>query len=224
VTALTALGDGAATALYAAGLDLLAPTVADARAAVLVGNTRALWGPFVAWLRASPERVERPHPLDAFVREALANALARAERPVVRCILPTEAGAPDFVGLAVAACLLWRSPGGLGVHPVYGPWVALRALVVFDAPPDAAPAPPACPPCPHCATACAPAFGALPRPASEAEFRAHWRGWAEARAACPTGAPWRYTEDQLVYHYTHDRARLRVLARDAAPEPQEPAP
>jgi methylmalonic aciduria homocystinuria type C protein len=213
---VTALGVAAEAALGAAGLDLVAPTVAGGRAAVLVGNTRALWAPFVAWLRAAPARADGAHPLDTYVREALDVAVACAALPVTQRVLPTEAGAPDFVGLAVSAGLLWRSPGGLGVHPVYGPWVALRALLVLSVPSDAAAppiAPPACPPCSHCPTACGPAFAALPRPASEADFRANWRAWAAARAACPTGAAFQYGEDQLVYHYTHDRARLRALAR-----------
>jgi methylmalonic aciduria homocystinuria type C protein len=99
---------------------------------------------------------------------------------------------------------------------VFGPWVGLRALVSFDDPGAATePAAPA-PPCPHCAADCAPAWAALNPASSEAEFRRDWRAWADARAACPLGAAHRYSEDQLAYHYTHDRDILRRIARDGA--------
>ncbi len=216
----TVLGAETEAGLRAAGLDLVAEGAEGRRAAVLVGNSRALWPPFVAWLRRSPSRAEGPQPLDTYVRETLGSALAGAPVPVLRVVHPTDRDAPDFVGLAVRFGLLWKSPGGLGVHPVFGPWVALRALVVVDAP--AGPSPPPCPACPHCASACGPAFASLPRPASEAAFRAVWRTWADARSACPTGAAHRYSDDQLAYHYTHDRALLRTLARGPSPEGVEP--
>jgi hypothetical protein len=81
----------------------------------------------------------------------------------------------------------------------------------------------ACAPCTHCDHGCGPAYRALAVPGSEAEFRHGdtWRGWARARAACPTGAEHRYDDDQLRYHYTHDREILRRLARaatEATPE------
>jgi len=36
-----------------------------------------------------------------------------------------------------------------------------------------------------------------------------WRNWVAARAACPVGAEHRFSEAQLRYHYTQDRAALR---------------
>ena len=212
------LGAAAAALLDRSGLGLRAPVAFEGRAAVLVGNTRALWPPFVAWLRGEPARVDTANPLDAFVAERLAAALRLTMTPVERVIAPYERDAPDFIGLSERAGLLRRGAGGLGVHPVYGPWVALRALIVHDTPAstagfpeqNAAPAPP----CPHCATACGPAFAALTPPRTEVEFRAPgtWEAWAAARAACPLGAEHRYDADQLRYHYTHDHEILRRLA------------
>ena len=210
------LGSTAAASLAAGGLDLRAGLEFEGRAAVLVGNTRALWPPFVDWLRADPTRADGRNPLDAFVAERLAGALRAVMTPVAQLVLPYERGAPDFVGLAEHAGLLRRGASGLGVHPVYGPWVALRALVVHATPASERLAPVARPtaPCQHCDSACGPAFAALKRPGTEAEFRAPgtWEAWAEARAACPTGAEHRYSADQLRYHYTHDHEILRRLA------------
>ena len=180
----TTLGAAAEALLNAAGVDLHAGLAFEGRAAVLLGNTVALWPRFVEWLRAVPERVELAHPLDTFVGEGVRAALALSSASVLRVTWPYEPGAPGFVALAVQAGLLWRSPGGLGVHPVFGPWVALRALVVLEEPqPEMAQGPPASA-CPSCEAACAPAWARLTMPATEALFRQQWRGWAEARAAC----------------------------------------
>ena len=220
------LGPATESVLDAAGLDLRAGLAFEGHDAVLIGNTVALWPHFVAWLRAEPGRVERAHPLDTYVGERVAAALGSSRSPVLRVIWPYEPGAPGFVALAVEAGLLWRSPGGLGIHPVYGPWVALRALVVVDGAPPAASCGPSepvgrqaggvsepAPPCPSCETACGPAWAALSLPDSEAAFRREWRAWADARRACPTGAVYRYSEEQSAYHYTHDREIIRRLVR-----------
>jgi hypothetical protein len=220
----------AIAALDAAGLDLRAPVAFEGRPACLVGNSRAVWAPFVSWLRAEPRRAELADPFDTFASTALARActlLGGDFPPPDRIVFPYERGAPDFVGLAVRAGLLWKGAGGLGVHPVFGPWVSLRALFVFPAMTASfAPGEPtanACAPCEHCETGCGPAYRALSVPGSEAEFRHGdiWRGWARARAACPTGAEHRYDADQLEYHYTHDRQILRRLARTPAAAPPE---
>lgn len=207
-------GAAAAVVLDQAGLDLRAPLAFEGRAAVLVGNTRALWPPFVAWLREDPARVYIANPLDGFVAERLSAALRHTMTPVARVIAPYERGAPDFVALSERAGLLRRGAGGLGVHPVYGPWVALRALIVFDTPDVGPTAREPAAACSHCATACGPAFAALQLPPTEAAFRAPgtWEAWAAARAACPLGAEHRYDADQLRYHYTHDHEILRRLA------------
>ena len=207
---MTRLGAHAESLLESAGIDLCADLPYRGRAAVLLASTRALWAPFVAWLRALPARAEVPNPLDTYVAERVAELLPGRE-----VVWPWAEGAPGFVALAVQAGLLWRGPGGLGIHRRYGPWVGLRGLVLLDEPPAAREVAPA-PACLLCATCCAPAWAALPAPESEASFRREWRAWASARASCPLGADHRYGDDQLAYHYTHDRDILRRIARDGA--------
>lgn len=55
----------------------LLPTYGRSRTlALLIGNSAALWRPFVAWLAEGlPARLQQPNPLDAYVGEALAAAL-----------------------------------------------------------------------------------------------------------------------------------------------------
>jgi hypothetical protein len=97
------------------------------------------------------------------------------------------------------------------VHPEHGPWIALRAVVIFDAegPVRGEKAPVLCAPCDRpCMAALARALAADARRdcASVAEHQAHW---IAVRDACPIGRDSRYGADQLGYHYGKDRALLR---------------
>src|SRR4051812_7089970 len=42
---------------------------------VLIGNTRAIWAPFVAHLRAHPAAIDAPDPLDAYVVATIRTAM-----------------------------------------------------------------------------------------------------------------------------------------------------
>ena len=86
----------------------------------------------------APEFGSEPEPLDAFTRrvvEAATAALERAGHPS-RALLAFERHGgvhADFVALAERAGLGARSRLGLLVHPLYGPWLSLRALVLTEA-------------------------------------------------------------------------------------------
>jgi hypothetical protein len=155
--------------LAAAGLDLAHAFDAHAAAAapgwgclappapprgLLVGNTRALWAPFSA-ARARGELAGLADPLDRYTERAIAAAFpgARvyfAHRDYGGHYLP-------FQRLAVATGLGALSPGRLVIHPVFGPWFALRAVVVVPGlAPVRAPVPRAC----ACTGACERAFAA----------------------------------------------------------------
>lgn len=216
-----------------AGLDLVAPLSVAAYNArvdadwrlpafdrpdalgVVIGNTRALWAPFLAALRREPARLDHPHPLDDYVRERVEAARAgTGPRSIVRW---ADGAPPHGVALqhaAEVAGLTWRSPANLSVHPVYGPWIALRAVVVFDLPPP--PAPPPAPACDACEVGCRPAFEAARRTApgrrpGAADVIAAWRRWVAVRDACPRGHEHRYGDDQIAYHYRRDPGILRAL-------------
>ena len=159
--------------------------------AILVGNTRALWPIFLAARRADPELRSSPDPLDAYTERELARAFPGAvmwfaHRQYDGAYMP-------FQRFAVAAGMGALAPTNLVIHPRFGPWFGLRALVVLDGePPEQPPRPPY-----RCSNAC-----------SLAGTTDDWRSWLAVRDACCVGREHRYSEDQIAYHYTKD---LRLL-------------
>lgn len=166
-------------------LDVPALAAAPHARAILVGNTRAWWPYFLR----ERDRAARD-PVDALVERDLPGALY-AHRTYAGAYLP-------FQRIAVAAGLGALSPTQLVIHPRYGPWFALRAIV-FErgAPPPVPAAPPAC----HCEAACRDAFA-----------RAHAAtdpfAWLAVRDACTRGRDHRYSDLQIRYHYGKDRSDL----------------
>ncbi|MEW6270552.1 MAG: hypothetical protein AB1689_14790, partial [Thermodesulfobacteriota bacterium] len=127
--------------------------------ALLLASTRALWRPFVERLRAEPGRIDEEHPLDRWVEDVVRDALAGLDvRHEVRFAHEPPPRRVAMQRLAQVAGLAWLAPSMLCVHPVYGPWIGLRAVVVLDA--DGPPGPPPAPrvPCDGCADRCAPAL------------------------------------------------------------------
>lgn len=180
--------------------------------AVLVANTRALWPRFLAALRATPALLADADPLDRYTVRCLRAACAGLRG--VREIRFAHERAPRRVAmqrLAHVAGLAYLSPSWLSVHPVYGPWIGLRAVAVFDAAGPPGPASTLADPCPQCGTDCGPllerARTTLGAPGRTA-ISANWRLWLAVRDACPVGRAHRYSDDQIEYHYTWDRAVL----------------
>jgi len=172
------------------GLEALAT---HGRAGVLVGNSRALWAPFVA----AADRAH-PHPLQRYTETVVGRALAGrtiyyAHRTYGGAYLP-------FQRLAVAAGLAALAPTHLLVHPIYGPWFALRAVAFGEGEPPATAR--VALPC-TCGEACTSAL-------ARATASGDWRDWLAVRDACPIGRAYRYGEDQLAYHYTKDPTFLRL--------------
>ncbi len=185
---------------------------------VLIGNTRALWAPFVGALRRDPSRLDSTEPLDAYVITTVTEALRSLPlRWQVRWAHDTQAPVA-MQRLAHVSGLAHLAPSHLSVHRVHGPWIALRAVVVVDVagPPGPAPAPRN--PCADCEHDCMAAYRraltvAGDVAASHAALSEHWTEWLAVRDACPTGRSHRYTDDQVRYHYTKDRAVLRAAVR-----------
>lgn len=230
------LVDAIAAGCAAAGFDLCAATTAAAYHAVapdhrvddfgrpralviVVGNTRALWPAFARAL-ADDALARAAHPLDTYARRAIAGVVAGALEPAVRRDVYLAPEPPPrrvaLQRLADVAGLAARTASGLCVHPVYGPWIALRAAIVIDI--DGHEAAPIAPPC-DCATGCGPAMAraqAAGPPRDAVELRARWRLWLAVRDACPVGRDHRYGDDQLAYHYTGDRTYLPRATQSSA--------
>jgi len=184
--------------LLAAGFDLVHAFDAHAvgweilagreRRGLLIGNTRALWPVFCEAMR-EPSLAARDHPLDHYVEQTIEHAIPGARvyyshRRYGEAYLP-------FQQLAVATGLGALSDGGLVIHPVYGPWLALRAVVLVDAEPVSRS--PIAKPC-HCDATCSVAL-------ARARDGGDWRAWLAVRDACVV-RDYRYTDEQIRYHYT----------------------
>jgi hypothetical protein len=184
----------------------LAPS---ARGALVVGNAgRVLWDRFLA----SPERALDVDPLDAYTRRVLDEA-ARLAQP--RAVIGFYTDRRDAVYLPLVALARragFGSPGRVGVliHPVYGPWIGVRAVLLlaedvpFHEPADYAP----CDGCPApCASAC---HGSVigPRgvdPAACYQVRLTNPACAtrcDARSACVVGPEHAYSAEQTAHHAT----------------------
>ncbi len=179
--------------------------------AIVIGNTRALWPHLLRALHFDRALSEAPDPLECYVEEAVERALSRSElRGEVRWSHTVGERMVAMQRLAHIAGLAYLSPAHLSVHPLHGPWIALRAVVVLDI---AGPAgdPPICRlPCDACEEACVPVMDSLTaRPATEVSPL----DWVAVRDACPLGRDSRYSAEQIDYHYAKDVRRLRDLAR-----------
>lgn len=162
--------------------------------ALLVANTRALWPIFLAARAADPALLASPDPLDAYTEQTLARAFPGA--PMWFAHRKYDGVYLPFQRIAVAAGLGVLAPTQLVIHPVYGPWFGLRALVALDGDP-----PPHAPRLAyHCTGDCA---------ARLAQTSDSWRSWLAVRDACCVGRDYRYGEAQLAYHYTKDPDLLR---------------
>ena len=191
--------------------DTLPETTPGARPATLalVGNAgSAMWRAF----QAAPEFAIRPDPMNAWTRRVLTDI---AQRHGAQVVFPFD-GPPywPFQQWALRAGGVSQSPLGLLVHGTYGPWLAYRGALLFDAA-VALPAPePASGPCETCAEkpcldAC-PA-GALTRQssydvgacrgyvASDPEPDCAARGCL-VRHACPFGRDYVYDPAQARFH------------------------
>jgi methylmalonic aciduria homocystinuria type C protein len=236
-----AIGGALHGALRLEGFDLLGATTTGARAeqgafglptfgaadrlVLCIGNTRALWPKLKAAVRRSPELSASAHPVDDFTRLTVDRAAAEVARAfglrhAVRYAAATCDAQVDIVSVAEAAGLGHRSPVRLLVHPEHGPWLGLRAAVVFDVegPTTTATTPAPCEtcalePCVAAYEAAVAASGGAHR-VTQASLERDFALWLAVRVACPVGHASRYDDEQAEYHYTKRRA---LLLQDEGP-------
>ena len=195
------------------------PNVSGAHSlALLIGNTRALWPALLEAIDRDADLARDPDPLDRYVVREIERALtslpARAQalygHTTEPRVIPIQRIA-EAIGFAVI------SPSHLSVHASYGPWFALRAVVLVDLPAGAGEPAPAPNPCLRCEKPCVPALNealAAARTAGlplERAVREDFPRWTRVREVCPEGRAFRYSSQQLEYHYAKNRLRLRGL-------------
>ena len=178
---------------------------------ILLGNTGALWTPFLQALRVDPRLAAQPHPLDAYVMATVQGALGLI--PAATRVLWAHTTDPPWPVQHVAQVtgLAWLSPSHLSVHPRFGPWLGLRAIVLVDAPDPGVPRSLPPNPCATCAQPCIVALNAVcptGAPPTCARVEDDWQAWLRVRDACPVGREHRYSDAQIAYHYTKARKFL----------------
>lgn len=176
---------------------------------LLIAHTRALWDPFVAAYKREETLRESAHPLDAYSEDVIQNAVKGESCPHhVHFGHRRQEPFVSMLHFAESSGLARISPARLAAHPEHGFWFGLRAVITFDCdpPPELAPSADPCTPCSApCKAALEKALHDIPR----AESNAHWKLWIAVRESCPLGRDSRYSEDQVSYHHSKDRAFIR---------------
>ncbi|KJE95690.1 hypothetical protein CAOG_06117 [Capsaspora owczarzaki ATCC 30864] len=194
---------------------------------VLVGNTKAMWNPFLSYL------VERDfhnapfaNPVQQYTKQVIDEALSSLgpNRPSSR-VRYDFSGHPNFVDLqllgSVSGATYYHPTTVLSIHQQFGPWVAFRAAISLDVPFEATeqqqqPVPN---PVPELEGAAAEAMAIAMQHLSSPQR------WIDVRNAitAPHAQEHRYTDSQLQYHYTKDLVALQEEVRRLASEQRQQA-
>mmetsp|Transcript_13902 Transcript_13902/g.35489 ORF Transcript_13902/g.35489 Transcript_13902/m.35489 type:complete len:399 (+) Transcript_13902:62-1258(+) len=194
---------------------------------LLVANTKNLWSPFIKFLSRHHLWRSRKHPVHDYVEFHIRRIVARHldvgfdihfvhERDPGRLVAMQQLG--EIIALAY-----YSRESHLSVHPKFGPWFAFRAAIVVDKTGPCRP-PPVRLKSPisqkdevRVKDAMAVVLKAVATdtaPTIDVRFRGrpgYFEAWLAVRDAINVGnETWRFSEDQILYHYTTDRA---VLAR-----------
>lgn len=182
-----------------------------ARSALVIGSGgRALFDA----LLAAPEAAEPRDPVDTYTARVLAAAAHGLEQAglacrVVHALERREGSFADLVALGRAAGLGWPSRLGLLLHPRFGPWMSLRAVVLCAAEFPGTGELRSDAPCASCSAPCAVACpgAALAGPAFDiarcGETRRsdeRCRARCAARRACPVGLEHAYSARAEAHH------------------------
>lgn len=201
--------------------------------AVLIGNTARLWPFFQTWLQQQQQQ-HTPlvdNPLDTFVTQTIRHVTQTEHVLVDNNNNDTVAPPPpifwdydwdpaNLVSMSrvatVSGLCYYHPTAQLAIHPVYGPWLSFRAVVVVlveTLETSSSPLPP--PP-------------QLENPLTRAQdlvvCQAAQKAWAHnndnghstttttdaiqpwiaLRDSIPIGRPYRFSQNQLLYHYTRN--------------------
>ncbi|MDB9924941.1 hypothetical protein OAD67_01630 [bacterium] len=244
--AWSSLTDEVRAALAAKGLDIVAPlrlrwyndvapgtalikpmsgVAGDDALVLLVGNSRALWPAFCAAHDSDAVIGESEHPVDTYVMSEISAAVSSCSTPP-RVFHSHDTTPGNLVAIQrmaqVAGVAHLDEKCHLSIHPNYGPWIALRAAVVFDdltgPSENERPGTPLNP----LATdtdarervdvAFTKALEGYDDPSTTLE---RWQRWVAVRdAVAPVKHAERYYDDQVLYHYNcqtagSERTRIR---------------
>lgn len=200
---------------------------------LLVANTGAVWEPFLRWtadrLDKEPTWLDSPQDaLDQYTVEVVQRAVSASGIAGTQVVYAYETlekeGRSVSVTTAahVAGLAHYHQESQRSVHARFGPWIAYRALIVFPSLLDCLGSPPAAPADP-CSSAEWQRVGELQRVCfeqwDETEEQLNWKRLVEIVEAFQLGKEYKYTPEQLHFHYQPDELlRARHLRRCAVPE------
>ncbi len=186
----------------AVAAELSLPRLADPErpVGILIGTTRSMWEPFLAALNTTPELAHDPDPVDRFTVRSVERMCATMHGKSVYAHERYDGAFLPFQRIAVAAGLAALAPTHLLIHPTFGPWFGLRAVILTggDVPPRTTASLP-----------CRSDGGCTSALTAARASKGSWRAWLAVREACPIGREHRYSDNQIGYHYTKDRSFLR---------------
>jgi methylmalonic aciduria homocystinuria type C protein len=183
---------------------------------ILIGNTKHFWPPFISQYKSNKKLQDSPHPIDVYTKEMIDSTfkpLLEREKLVHDIRYANEVRKGRLVSMqkiSHVSGLAFLHPIHLSIHPVFGPWLALRAVVVIDTdgPKDEEfvelqdPVPQQ--------------TELLEKMLSDAMYASQdesdhepFMKWIALRDAVEIGKEYKYEEDQLFYHYTKDYSILK---------------
>jgi ferredoxin len=193
------------------------------RSAVVFANGGTdLWDSFIEDLKRRPEHLSRhQHPFDDFVHRAIhkADPEPTPTRRWIRCAAEPEVFL-DFRPLAHEAGIGFQSKMGLIIHPEYGLWVGLRAVLLTTE--DLLPKPTSMKdsPCASCefkpcisacpAGAVGPSGWSVKICAQHHQESTDCHGRCHSRNACPVGVEHRHGLLQHNYHNAREDGRVKL--------------
>lgn len=195
-------------------------------AALLVGNSAAIWQPFLQYLRDSPDRVDSMDPFDDYLQSILQGVQDDMKNestfaPLdIEVRLSTGMGC-DFVDMLCAARVsglaYFSQSAHLSMHPTFGPWWAIRSVIILDVDFDESFS---CPelhinPIADLEAELEIVTAALKAKGGIETWKHNWREWVEMRKLSGRHhVEHQYSEDQIEYHYSKNK---QVLLRAIAP-------
>lgn len=183
----------------------LTPIAKKSELALLIANTKAVWPFFKNHLKQNPDLPNCKNPFESFVEEKIKASLELVS--VKSKILFSHHSDPDFFPiqrLAHITGFAWLADTHLCVHPEFGPWISLRAVIQLDLACDLEKPPPIENPCKDHEKTCLPAFK------KALENKSEWENWLALRQACPVGRQHEFSDEQSEYHYTKNPEILKI--------------
>ncbi len=167
----------------------------------LIGNTRTVWDHFIKWLSRRADWSEIVDPLETFVEQSIERCAGNHSglfwtHETEQYIVPVQR-------MAHQSGLAYLSAGQFNIHPHFGPWFALRAVLILPGEAVDVKSTPIPNPCTNIIELqAAELFGRL------LQNKGTWEEWLSLRDLYDVGREYRYSDEQIRYHYTRDKAVL----------------